>query len=105
MLLKIEGATHGFCDALELDEQAVAGRLDTAAPALGDRRIYELEPHGLQTSERSGLIDFHKSAVADPVSGKNCREQVLDIADFHGSMSRPSASTAHAEVRSPDNQV
>ena len=82
-LLKIDGAAQGFGDALELDQHAVAGGLDDAAPALGDRGIDDLEPHGLQTSERSGLIDLHEAAVADHVRGENRGEPALDIVDFH----------------------
>jgi hypothetical protein len=39
VLLEINGAAQGFRDALELDEHAVAGGLDDAAPAPGDRGI------------------------------------------------------------------
>src|ERR1700747_2272385 len=36
-LLKIDGAGQGLCDALELDEHAIAGGFYNAPPALGDR--------------------------------------------------------------------
>ncbi len=82
-LLKINGAAQRFRDALELNEHAVARGLDNAAPALDDGRVDDLKPHGLQASERSGLVDLHKAAVADYVGGKNCREPALDVVDFH----------------------
>ena len=78
--------------------------LDDAAPAFGDRGIDDLEPNGLQARERSRLVDFHEAAVADDVRGENCGEPALDIVDFHGSVTRPSARTAHGEVRSRINQ-
>jgi hypothetical protein len=70
-----------------------------AAPALDNRGIDDLEPHSLQTSERSGLIDLHKAAIADHVGGKNCGEPALDIVDFHW-INDPSIHS-HGACRSP----
>ena len=78
-LLKIDGAGERFGHALELDKQAVAGALDDAAPAPGDRRVYELEPDRLQARKRSGLVHLHQPAVADHVGGENRGEPALDM--------------------------
>ena len=43
--LDFRRAANRVGDALELDQHAVAGRLDDAAPVLGDRRVDQLETH------------------------------------------------------------
>ena len=103
-LLKVDGAAQRFGDALEFDQHAVAGGLDDAALAFGDRRIDQLQPYRLQPSERSRFIDFHEPAVADDVRGEDRGKPALDIVDFHGSETHPSARTAHGEVQSRINQ-
>ena len=69
-----------------------------------DRGIDDLEPNGLQARERSRFVDFHEATVADDVRGENCGKPALDIVDFHGSVTRPSARTAHGQVQSRINQ-
>ena len=82
-LLKIDRAPERLRDALEFHQHAVAGRLDNAALAFGDRRVDQLEPHRLQSSESSLLIDFHKSGVADDIGRKNRSEAALYFLTFH----------------------
>ena len=67
--LDLGRALHGVGDALELDQHAVAGGLDDAAAVLGDGRIDELEPVGLEPRKRARLVDLHQPAVADHVGG------------------------------------
>ena len=83
-LLKIDGATQRLGDALEFDQHAVAGRLDDAPPALGDRRIDEFEPDGLQPGKRSRFVHFHEAAIADHVGGDESRRAgALQLVGFH----------------------
>ena len=75
--LNLGRAQHGVGNAMELDEHAVAGGLDDAAVVLGDGRIDQLDPMGLETRKRARLVNLHESAVADHVGGKDRCEPSL----------------------------
>ena len=81
--LHLRRAQNGVGDALELDQHAVAGGLDDAPAILGDCRIDELEPVGLQARERALLIDLHEAAVADDVRRHDRGEPALDARTLH----------------------
>ena len=81
--LNLGGAGHRVDDAVELDQHAVAGRLDDAAAVLGDGGIDELEAMGLEARERPRLVDLHQPAVADHVGGEHRCESSLGSARFH----------------------
>ena len=70
-------------DALELHQHAVAGGLDDAALALGDRGVDQLEPVGLEPRERARLVGLHEPAVADHVGRENRRQPPCVAVGFH----------------------
>ena len=81
--LDLDRALHRVGDALELGQHPVAGGLDDAAPVLGDRRVDQLEPVGLQARERARLVGLHQPAVADHVGRQNRRQPALDLRLCH----------------------
>ena len=81
--LDLGSARHRVNDAAELHQHAVAGRLDDAAPVLGNGGIDELKAMGLEARKRPRLVDLHQPAVADHVGGKDCCEPSLGSARFH----------------------
>ena len=89
--LDLDRALHRVGNALELDQQAVAGGLDDAAPVLGDRRVDQLEPVGLEARERAGLVGLHQPAVADHVGRQNRGQPALDLRQFHARLPRSSS--------------
>ena len=54
-------------DARELDQHAVAGRLDDAAAMRGDGGIDEVLPDRLEPGQRAFLVDAHETAVAGDI--------------------------------------
>src|SRR6266404_356251 len=81
--LNLGSAQHRIGDAVELEQHAVAGGLDDAAAFLGDGRIDELEPMGLETRECPSLIDLHQATVADHVSGDDSCEPAFWSGHVH----------------------
>ena len=88
--LDLGRAQHRIGDAVELDQHAVAGGLDDAALVLGDGRIDQLDPMGLETRERARLVGLHQPAVADHVGGEDRCEPALWSRHVHlfGSLPR-----------------
>ena len=84
--LDLGSAQHGVGDAVELDQHAVAGGLDDAAAVLGDGRIDQFDPMGLETRERPRLVDLHQPTVADHVGGEDRREPALGSRHVHFSV-------------------
>ena len=68
----------GLNDARELDQDAVAGRLDDAALVVGDLRIDEFTTMRPEPREGAGLIESHEAAISGHISGENGREPALD---------------------------
>ena len=91
--LDLGSAQHRIDDAVEFDQHAVARGLDDAAAILGDGRIDQLDPMGLQTGERPRLVGLHQPAKADHVSGKDRREPSLWSRHVHvfGSLTEDSS--------------
>ena len=81
--LDFGGALHGVGNALEFHQHAVAGGLDDAALALGDRGVEELDPVGLEPREGARLVGFHEPAVTDHVSRENRRQPPCVAVGFH----------------------
>ncbi len=99
--LDLGSAKHRVGDAVELDQHAVAGGLDDAAVALGDGRIDELDPMGLETRERPGLVDLHQPTVTDHISRDDRREPALwsghtDLSGYFGEQYNRSGTLAQA---------
>jgi hypothetical protein len=79
-----ERAADCVDDAPELDEHAVARRLDDAAAVTGDRGVDELAAVRLQRRQGADLVDAHQAAIADDVRRQNRRQPALDALPLHG---------------------
>ena len=100
--LNLGGAQHRIDDAVEFDQHAVAGGLDDAAAILGDGRIDQFDPMGLQTRKRTRLVSLHEPTVADHVSGEDRCEPSLWSRHIHllGSLTKQSSRSCNlANVR------
>ena len=80
--LEIDRAAQRLGDALKFHQQTVAGGLDDAALAVGDRRIDQLKPHGFEPGQRPSFVDFHQTAIADHVRGQNRGQAALHVRAF-----------------------
>ena len=72
--LDVHRAMNRIDNADELDQHAVASRLDDPPAILGDPRIDQLAAMQLQLRERSLFIDTHHPAVADDIGRQDGRE-------------------------------
>jgi len=81
--LEIDRTAQSLRDALELNQHAVPGGLDDAAPALGDRRVDQFQPHRLHPGERSLLVNLHESAVSNDVRRHDRGKTTLYARRFH----------------------
>jgi hypothetical protein len=61
-----------------LDQDAVAGGLDDAAPVLGDLGGDHFAAMGAQPRHGAGLVLAHQAAVAGDVGGEDRRQPPLD---------------------------
>ena len=66
-LLEIHGTAECLGDALKFHEHPVTGGLNNTTLTFGDRRVDQLQPHGLKPRESTRLIDFHETAEADDI--------------------------------------
>src|SRR5205085_8641855 len=64
--------------ARELDQDAVAGRLDDAALVLGDLWVDQFAAMGSKPRESAGFVLAHHAAVAGDIGGENGRKPALD---------------------------
>jgi hypothetical protein len=69
--LNLSSAAQGIDNAAELDQHAIASRLDDAPAMLGYFGVDQFAPMRLQPRESSFLIGTHQSAVARHVSSEN----------------------------------
>ena len=99
-LLEIDGATQRLGDALEFDQQAVAGRLDDAPLAPRDRRIDEFEPYGLEPGKRPGFVRFHEAAETDHVGRDDRRKPAIGFMRFH-----PAFDSVDGAILGPDGSA
>ncbi len=81
--LHLDRATHRVDDAGKLDEEAVAGRLDDAAPMFGDLLIAELAANGAQRRERPFLVLAHQPRIAGDIGRQYRRQSALDPLSAH----------------------
>ena len=101
---------HGLNDARELDQNAVAGRLDDATLVVGDLRVDQLAAMDTQPCQRPRLILAHQAAVAgEPLSVKSARSRRrpkfgLRRSGFSGS-ARLRRSAAAKRSAADDRQV
>ena len=77
------GAGYGIDHTPELDEQAVAGRLDDPAMVGCDRGVDQTFPMSLQGAQRSDLVDTHEAAVPGHIHGQDSRQSPLHMLLFH----------------------
>jgi len=70
-LLHRDRAAHRVDDAGELDQQAVAGRLDDPAVVLGDLRIEELSAQRFEAFERAFLVRSHQTRIPRHIGGED----------------------------------
>jgi hypothetical protein len=81
--LDLDRAAHGVDGAAELDQHAVAGRLDDAAAILGDLGVDQRLAAGFQAGEGSFFIASHQPAVAGNIGGQDCREASVNPGTCH----------------------
>ena len=62
----------------ELDQRPVTHKLDSAAAVFSDLWIDQLLALCAKLGKRARLIGRHQSAVANNISGKDCRKSPLD---------------------------
>ena len=87
-LLEFDCAAERFGDALELHQKSIAGGLDDAALAFGDRRVDQLQPHRFEPCEGPRLVDLHETAIANHIRRQNCREPAFYSSLFHFTRAR-----------------
>jgi hypothetical protein len=64
----------GLNDARELDQDAIAGGLDDAAPVFCNIRIDQFAAVTLKPGKSPSLVPAHKAAVTDDIGGENGRK-------------------------------
>jgi hypothetical protein len=73
----------GLDHAGKLDQQAIAGRLDDAAPVFGYFRIDEFASMTSEPRKGAGLILTHEAAVSGDISGEDGRQSALNPLSAH----------------------
>ena len=96
-------AGDGLNHARELDEDAVAGRLDDAALVLGDLRIDEFTAMASEPREGAGFVLPHEAAIAGHIGGENGREPAFDplSAQMFPPRRRPVANSSRPAIHDP----
>ena len=75
--LDSHGAGDGVNDTGELDQRAVAHKLDDAAIVARDLRIDDLAAQRLEARERVGLVGTHEPGITDNVRGQDRSQATL----------------------------
>jgi hypothetical protein len=75
--LHVDGAAHGGDDAGELDQHAIARRLDEPAVMLGDLGFEQGRHMRLELTERAFLVGCDEPAVARDIRGHDGRQPPL----------------------------
>ena len=83
-------AAHRIDDAGKLDQQAVAGGLDDAAPVFRDLGMEKRGAVLLEVAQRRLFVDAHQAAVADDVTGENRGKSAFGPLVRHGRISTDS---------------
>src|SRR5262249_29248849 len=81
--LYLDRAAHRLDDAWELDQDAVAGRLDHATSVLCDLGIDQLATMGFELRKSSRLVHPHQSAVATDIGGQDGSQLAFDALYRH----------------------
>jgi len=76
--LHLDGAAHGIDNAMELDQESVAGGLDDAAAMLGDLRIAQFTPDRFQRGEGPFLVRPHQPRIARDIGREDRGESTFD---------------------------
>ena len=82
-VLQRDGALDGVDGAAELDQCAIAHRLDDAPVARRDGWIERLAPDLAERSDRTSLVDSHHAAVADDVRSEDGGQSSRDLLFGH----------------------
>jgi hypothetical protein len=83
---------HRIDDAVEFDEQPVAGGVDDAALVLGDRRVDQPGAHRFEAPHRALLIGADQPRITRHIGGEDRREPTFDarlLCRLHGASSEP----------------
>ncbi len=91
--LQGRGAADRVDDRGELDDEAVAHRLDQAAMMRAEQRLDQLGPQGPHGRQGAGLVGFDQSGVADHVGDQDRRQPSL-LARGHREPVSPVAATS-----------
>jgi hypothetical protein len=75
--LDFNRASDGVHGAGELYQFAIAYELNNSARMSGYRWIDRIAPQGLQSRQRTGLVDAHQARVPDHIGCQDCREPPL----------------------------
>ncbi len=87
--LQLDGRSHRFDRAGELDQHAVAHRLDDAAAEALDDRPDELGEMGVQIVEGALLVGAHQAAVAVDVGEQDGRQPTIGGRGGHRCLRQP----------------
>ena len=79
LLLHRNGKGCSVHDRTELGNRAITHQFDDAAVMLGQQRIDDLAPQGLDGVERAILVTFSEAGIADDVRSHDCRQPALDL--------------------------
>ena len=103
--LHLGRASERVDDAGELDQEAVAGRLDDAAAMAGDLRIDHLGAERLEPAERAFLVGLDQPRVAGDIGREDRREPTFDASwpcGLHGASpvaDNPTPTRAPARIK------
>jgi hypothetical protein len=92
LALDVHRALNGVDRALELDQHAVAGRLDEPPAVRGDGGIDHFEAMRFQARKRARLVGFHEPAVAGHVGREDGCQTSLAALRIHRTILRGSAA-------------
>ena len=83
--LHLDGASGGIDDAGELDQNAVASRLDDPPAMRGDGGVHEGLSGSLETSQDAFFVRAHQAAVPGDIRRQNCRKPPFHAIVGHNS--------------------
>ena len=72
-----DGTAHGVDDRGELDQHAVASRLEDAAAVLGDQWIDQFAPIAFEGGEGSFFVRAHQPRISGDVGAEDRRQPPL----------------------------
>src|SRR5262249_32820464 len=75
--LHVNRAANRIDDTGKLEQQAVASGRGDAATVLGDLRVDQLSPVGLERGQRAALVAAHEAGIARDIGGDYRGESAL----------------------------